>query len=331
MIITRGSAPAISCENKIYVFGGCGENIGMSLDTAEVYDRQDQKWIMLPPIPRARSAPILVKIKEKIALIGGYTHKGVPVQEVDVFDTNTQAWELFPPLKTTKTMYPIVIAVENSLYMFGGSNHKGDAVKDCFVLENCEGDWKELAPLSVCRYAGKAFHTNNKIIVVGGRSGKEAVRSTDIYDIKSASWSLKGASRTIPSNRIFSNSIQHKDHIYLLNGLVPPVHFQTVAEKYDPEKEKWEKMTPAPFARADTSLAMIKDFIVVIGGMCEHGPNRVTEAYDTNTDTWFTLAQMPSPRFSTSVVVFDDNTLVCLGGIGLCGATDDVEALTFED
>lgn len=326
MNVVRTNVPAVVYQNKLYVFGGC-HSIAQPLTEAEMYDPEIKEWVQLPPLPRPRNQPKVVVVKDKIFLIGGYTTKGKPVKEIDVFDINSCSWDTsYPDLKTEVTLYMTVLVCDEDLYVMGGSNHKGEAITDVYVLRYGSEEWKKLASLSTARYAGTAYEHNRKIYLIGGRCGKNSVNAVDIYDVNKNEWNLKMAGG-IPKERVFSCSIKHENFVYLLNGLNPPITFHKTVEKFDLNKEEWSQSSPTTFARADTSLAVINDYILVAAGMCEYGPNQVTEIYNTKTDTWHKVDDSPTPRIQTTGVALD-NAFVILGGMGLKGPVNNVEALS---
>jgi len=328
MLVKRGNVNTIAHQNKIYVFGGC-LTVSQVLKEAEVYDVCEKQWRKLPDIPRPRNHVTMVTRGNDIFLIGGYTLQGKPVHEVDVFNTESESWDLsYPSLSTEVTMYITAITIDKDIYIMGGANHKGDVIKNSFVLQEDSKVWKSLASLSTGRYSAKAYHHNEKIYLIGGRAGQNSVNVVDIYDIKNNEWKLKKADG-IPKKRVFASSVRHNDIIYFLNGLNPPVNFHNTVECFDLNKEEWSRIKSTPFSRADTSVGVINHCIVVAGGMCEYGPNQVTEIFDTKTNAWCTVDEAPTPRIQTGSVVID-GMFVMLGGIGLQGHVDSVEALVIQ-
>jgi N-acetylneuraminic acid mutarotase len=82
----RGSYGATFIDGRIVALGG--EEPTRVLDTAEMYDIGEGKWIGLPPIPTARHGEVVATVGNTVYCIGGAnrpTHEG-PVATVEALD-----------------------------------------------------------------------------------------------------------------------------------------------------------------------------------------------------------------------------------------------------
>jgi N-acetylneuraminic acid mutarotase len=82
----RGSYGATFIDGRIVALGG--EEPTQVLNTAEMYDIAEEKWIGLPPIPTARHGEVVATVGDAVYVIGGAnrpTHEG-PVATVEALD-----------------------------------------------------------------------------------------------------------------------------------------------------------------------------------------------------------------------------------------------------
>ena len=86
---------------------------------------------------------------------------------------------------------------------------------------------------------------------------------------------------------------------------------------------EWVEHESMSMARSEHSAVLMRDEIVVVGGLVESGFGRsaVTggvEAYDPASDVWRPLPELPSPRHHVMATVIDDRLLV-IGGLAETG------------
>lgn len=67
-------------------------------------------------------------------------------------------------------------------------------------------------------------------------------------------------------------------------------------ERYDPDKDFWEKVAPLTDRRINFGVAVLHGFIYVVGGHNGEQYLSSVERYDTHQDSWKTVASMGIPR-----------------------------------
>jgi N-acetylneuraminic acid mutarotase len=120
-------ASAVSINHKIYLFGGMGPRGGDLVDYADAscFDPNENAWINLAPMPRARRGAAAVAIDARhILIVGGCRNvKGEPVMLSDalLFDTETNQYQPCAPLPYAALCEQAVID-GNNVYVIGGED-----------------------------------------------------------------------------------------------------------------------------------------------------------------------------------------------------------------
>ena len=126
-----------------------------------------------------------------------------------------------------------------------------------------------------------------------------------------------------------------KSHVYVCGGYDFP-EASSFMERFDPAKNCWETMPSMLQARAEHSLIVFRNDLIVVGGVCRttkrapcrvHGDSRCdycspcyyedtlssTELFDTKALVWKQLPSMGEPRALSSTVVQGSQLYVCGG------------------
>ena len=67
-------------------------------------------------------------------------------------------------------------------------------------------------------------------------------------------------------------------------------------ERYDPDRDAWEKVAPLSDRRINFGVAVLHGFIYVVGGHNGGQYLNSVERYDPHQDCWKTVASMGMPR-----------------------------------
>ena len=86
-------------------------------------------------------------------------------------------------------------------------------------------------------------------------------------------------------------------------------------DRYDPEKNAWERRSPLPVGRDHLAAVTAHDTLFAIGGRIgspRHNVQR-TDAYDPARDAWTSRAPLPTARSGVAAASFRDRIIVCGG------------------
>ncbi|KAL6727454.1 hypothetical protein Aduo_009327 [Ancylostoma duodenale] len=117
MIDPHFTCCAVFLENRMYVF--CGANrYDTSLHIIQVYDPNDNSWLVGKPMSMCRYADAVVVLDGYIYVMGGWT-AGDRVSCVERFAPETGQWEEMPKMGKERTFYGAT-AMNGKIYVCGG-------------------------------------------------------------------------------------------------------------------------------------------------------------------------------------------------------------------
>ena len=87
---------AVSCNDVIYVIGGCKDNSQFvkALKIVEKYDYTADKWIYVSEMNIERRSHSACVMQGKIFVVGGLNAERKPVKEIECYDPLTDRWEI---------------------------------------------------------------------------------------------------------------------------------------------------------------------------------------------------------------------------------------------
>lgn len=162
------------------------------------------------------------------------------------------------------------------------------------------------------RAAGAAVAIGERIYVVGGATGGGLATATFEYDLGADRWTSRAAIAT------------RRDHLAAaaLDGRVCAVGGRELSmsrnlatlECYDPARDAWERLPPAPTPRGGVGAAVVGTKLVFIGGEQPQGTFKEVEIYDSSTRAWTRGPDLPTPRHGIGVVAVGGSVYVMSGG-----------------
>lgn len=166
---------------------------------------------------------------------------------------------------------------------------------DPFVVERVPlGEWGQRAPLLEANSEYALTELNGKIYAMGGYpSSRVTVRSVQIYDIATNSWSY-GPMLPEPNNHGMAAAVNGK--VYLIGGQLTADQEGYVNTVYelDPAVGTWVTKAPMPTMRSGGVAVVLDGKIYVAGGRVPQGADFAV--FDPVANTWETLPNLPTQR-----------------------------------
>jgi non-specific serine/threonine protein kinase len=282
--------------------------------------------------------PAAVLNQNQIWLAGGLTGASEADQatnKTEYYDTALHVWNNGPNLPFA-VHHAMMVAYQGKLWLIGGFRPQGPnltaAVSDkVLFLDPAKGRWVEGPPLHHARAAGAAAVVDNKIVVVGGRTGGQhpgEVKQTEIFNGKS--W--KDA-RDIPVPGDHLAAVTDGTFLYALGGRMQEASANhNAVQRFDPATNQWTQLTPLPVANSDFGAAFVGGQLIIFGG--ENGLTvfNTVRAYNLASKTWSTLPSMAQARHGLGTAVTGNNTIYAIDGAkqpGHAGSTRTVQVLRF--
>jgi hypothetical protein len=158
----------------------------------------------------------------------------------------------------------------------------------------------------------------HRILVTGGCLPDGALKSADILDVATMSWS-KAAD--MDGARCRHGAVLLRDGRVLVTGalLNQGLEIGASAELYDPVSDRWSPAAPMHDARFEhATLALPDGRVLVVGGTNDARDGEVgalasAELYDPSSDSWTILPSLHDARRSPAAAVLSDGVYVTGG------------------
>ena len=185
---------------------------------------------------------------------------------------------------------PAIAVGDGELYVVGGTRRQ--PLISAYVFDAADGVWSRLPDLADPRVgAAGAVLDDGRVLVVGGRRDREALRSTLVLEPGGDSWQ-EGA--PLPFGQSHAAIVAFEDRVLLIGGSEPE-HEDAVLE-YQPDDDAWRELAPMPVGTSQSAAVSLDGFVYVVGGAGEDGePSAAVYRYDPVADSWATLSPMPVP------------------------------------
>lgn len=269
-------------------------------------------WIPKANMPSSRWDLSSCVVDGKIYAIGG-AYRYAPRSYVEVYDPVTDTWMRKSDMPTARLGLSTSV-VNGKIYAIGGGLiestwSNGESFKTVEEYDPATDTWATKSEMLRARGWHSAVVLDGKIYIIGGAdspsgpSGGVQIRTVDVYDPSTDSWSQKG---NIPRSRICDGSASMVDgKIYAFGGWGGEYR----AHEYDPVTDTWSDKKNMPQYRTNLSTSVVDGMIYAIGGGYDSvdGPVALetVDVYDPSMDTWETGPSMLNGRSGLGTAVID--------------------------
>ena len=286
----------VPVNGKLYVIGGW--NGGKAGGVNYEYTPATDTWTKKTPMPRPAHHAALAAANGKIYVMGGFvapTDTAVPVG--GAWEPIDNAWEYDPAADSWKSLPPVpgkrgsAVAAEvgGKIYVIGGATTVAGSKEPFFtffgpslvladndVYDPATNKWESRKPMSVARNHAFVGVVNDKIYVIGGRTGHGFILSatnTDVveeYNPVSNSWSAP--KERMPTARSGGAWGTDGRRIYVAGGEVTTKElvgaFRAI-EAYDPAINAWFTLPSMPMPRHGVAGGVIGNRFHLVSGMVQ--------------------------------------------------------------
>jgi N-acetylneuraminic acid mutarotase len=276
----RGELGVATVNGKIYAIGGTTTEgrwpyTGGIVATNEEYDPATNGWTFKQSMPTPRKNFGIAVYENKIYCIGGeeiYKNESrAPLTNVnEVYDPATDTWETKEPMPTPRSDLRANV-VNGKIYLIAGHDpnvhFKPGASTHNEVYDPLTDSWSTKQPITdpIGNYGSAVF--GDKIYLMGGYAEVPWPRFdlNQIYDTTNDSWSYG-----TPLPEDFASAI-----CVVTTGYMAPKQIYVFGEKnvlsYNPNNDTWTSGADIPTGRGGSGVAVVNDFIYVIGGETADG------------------------------------------------------------
>ena len=265
----------------LYVCGGWCPNDTMNIHNVFRYDLSNNQWNVLPPLQQYYGIP--VNLNDNLVIIGGkHSTAKKATNLVTAYNTDKNSWNNAYPNLTVARFEPAVIPYKQYVIVAGGKNDDGTILNSIEVFDIEKSHWMIVAThlpepmynISVAM-CGDSFTIVGYTYTDGDRSNRAFL--IPVHEILPQ-----------PTPQSFTNSSPQEDNAkwhelaetaYWFTALVPntspPIIIGGSDEQgntvddiamYDDTTKSWKNISSLPIKCSLTTVAVINQSIIVIGG-----------------------------------------------------------------
>lgn len=263
----RHEAAFIEVGGRFYALGGRKQ------ESTGIYDPKTQQWTVGAPPPFNIHHFQPVVHNKRIYILGAMTGKfpkEQPVSNIIIYDPAIDSWIIGDEIPSFRRRGGAGAVIHDGLiYLVSGIKlgHWDGHVPWMDSYNPQSGEWTVLADAPRPRDHFQAVVIKNKIYAAGGRRSSKAtgdlfnllVPETDIYDIKTRTWTTLPPALNIPTPRAGTSSVAVNNHLLVIGG---ESHNQSTAhnevEAFDSVSQQWQTLPPLARGRHGTGAFVHK-------------------------------------------------------------------------
>ena len=280
-------------NSTLYITGGWCPNDTMNNYNVYKYEFDKNQWSVLPPLQHWYG--VSVNMNDHLTVIGGLQHSNKPTNLVTTYDDNS--WNNTYPNLSVARLLPAVVPYHQYVIVAGGKDDDDNVLDSIEVFDITKSHWMIVnTHLPKPMYRISATICGDSFIIVGYDGVNDVNKLTryngtfiiPIDDILSLPQQTHSLSSTDKDNTKWH---QMADAPYWKTALVPntspPViiggcvahDINTVNDItiYDDTNNKWNKISSLPINCAWTTVAVINQSIIVMGGCSD---TKTTETHN---------------------------------------------------
>jgi Tol biopolymer transport system component len=159
--------------------------------------------------------------------------------------------------------------------------------------------------------------TNGKVLVTGGNSNQNVLKSAELYDPTANTWT--NTSDLANARVQHTATLLQNGKVLVVGGLGNTGIFGS-AELYDPTSNTWSNAAGLNSARTGhTATLLANGKVLVAGGQGETGFLASTELYDPIANSWSNVGSMAAQRLQASAALLANGFVLVSGGLGNVG------------
>ncbi|XP_037535000.1 kelch domain-containing protein 8A [Nematolebias whitei] len=267
----RAGAAVAVLGKQILVVGGLGEDQG-PLKVVEMYNTEEGRWRRRSALREALMG-VSITVKDGRALaVGGMGADLLPRSILQQYDLRKDVWALLPTMPTPRYDANTHL-IGNKLYVVGGRQCKRP-VKAFEVYETETRSWNSLPNLPCKRtYGGVIWDSYGRLCLLGGlRQGgghqsSKFTKNINIFDTNQGTWLKSEEMVVLKTKRADFATALLRGRMVVAGGLGHEPSALDTVEAFHPQKKKWERLAPMNFPRCSASSIVIRDRLLVVGGV----------------------------------------------------------------
>jgi N-acetylneuraminic acid mutarotase len=344
-----GHAAELLADGRVLVAGG-----GIAWDvndhptytnTAEIYNPTTNVWSSAGTFTGARQPHFVHRLASgKVLIAGGETgydlvnDHGIWTSTAVLYDPASNSWSAAGSMSHPHVFGASVLLGNGKVLVAGGTTDETAAAvptNKFDLYDPATNSWSS-GTMTTARADISCSRTfllpsNGKVLVIGGRTGYNAVAqrgihtaTTEIYSPASNSWATAGSMSGPHDNargHLLSNG-----KVFIAGGVNDSNVVTTLADRYDPATNSWSSAGSMSHPHyGQDQLALADDRLLITGGKTDttaySASTTLAEIYNPATNTWSAAGSMMHPHGSTWPVLLANGKVLIAGGMDDAYAT----------
>ena len=283
---------------------GCGESASSA----------DERWRMLRDSTLARTEVAAARIGDAAYVVGGFAPPdGATTAVVERYDLRRDRWTRVAPIPQAVN-HAAAVAHRGAIYVLGGytaANGLAAETNAFWRYDPGRDRWSRMPGAPSARGALVAGVIGNRLYAVGGARAGGALRTLEIFDFGGRRWST-GRGMAVAREHLAGAVLGGA--FYALAGRAAGRGNFRVVERYDPARDRWQRVASMRKPRGGIAAAAVNGRIVVVGGEEGAGTIAEVESFRPRLRRWRTEPRLPTPRHGLGAVSFGGRIFVLEGG-----------------
>jgi hypothetical protein len=301
-------------DGRVLVTGG--DNNGVFLNSAEIYDPQTDTWTAAPPMASARGNHTATLLSgDRVLVTGGSTNGSgysAYLETAEIYNAATNTWTVIPSMGSKRTGHTATLLTGDRVLVAGGADYAEYHVS-AEIYDATTSSWSTTGSMAQARYAHSAvLLPDGTVLVAGGLYAfSNATATAEVFTPGSNSWSTVGP----------MGGVRASYGIALAAGSALAIGGQGAggavgtADQYNAGIQTWSAIAPLAAARLMFPAVTLTDGRVAVAGGYD-GTNSLDslEVFDPGVGTWSTGAALAGTRHGHTMTVLGNGSVLVVGG-----------------
>jgi uncharacterized protein (TIGR03437 family) len=315
-----GQKAVLLANGKVLVVGP--GSFGDGTPSPELYDPATGQWSITGSMTTPRSRPVLVRLANGKVLAAG----GTDETSAEIYNPDTGVWSATGRLGVGRGTSAGVLLADGRVLVTGGS-----ASPSAELYDPATGQWNSAGTMTAIRSGGTerpdiVQHTSTllpdgRVLVAGGRDNKGALRSAELYDPATGSWTTTGDLITPRFNH--TATLLPNGKVLVVSGsrsvgACPELAGTELAELYDPATGQWSAASSQTTPRSLYGATLLPNGKVLVVGADNSSCFSLgsSELYDPVTGNWSALGNLKAAAIPLQSVLLANGKVLVVGGNG---------------